>query len=655
MMKFLHIIAAALLLASCSVRNTADEDPRVLETLDRAGRNSSELRKVLDHYSDNPEKLAAARFLIANMSGHYGYSGPELDSIEATLYPLTQRQINFIIDSAQAAHWQRFYFYTLPRQDDQYYINADYLIENIDHAYERWKTRKWNADLSFDDFCEQILPYRIGDERLTSWRKEYADRYEPQLDSIYSGSDAVEAARLLFNIINSEVWRYNDQIPSPHRDALALLNNRVGYNRDWCDLITYAMRACGIPVAIDMLLEASSSAGTHQWLVVRDNLTGRYLPFGVDAMVADRTNPSIVPRAKGKVYRYRFATDEKWKETISDIRSLPLRLNNIFITDVSSNYFNTDTITVDVDLDRHRHVYLGIWTPTTWRPIAVGEMLSQSKARFTNVEPGVICAPIKLDGNEFTPAGYPFYVDQYGKAHMIKPDSTAVEKVRLTRTFPMIHVNRRRISEFLAGSRIILSRTPDFSNPDTLYTFTDTLWRGHLALKIPERLSDIKYVRYTRPDNYEISLGNLALYGRDTIIPYSMIENFSEPYQPQYLNDESIYTLFTAPKSTEHITLAINAQSIPLKKIDIVPRIDHWFVKPGHNYELYYLDGVNGWKSLGTQIADEDGEVDFVVPANSLLKLYSHTEKSGGQAFIYRMNRQLYSIDMIEHNSRIKR
>ncbi len=72
MMKFLHIIAAALLLASCSVRNTADEDPRVLETLDRAGRNSSELRKVLDHYSDNPEKLAAARFLIANMSGHYG-------------------------------------------------------------------------------------------------------------------------------------------------------------------------------------------------------------------------------------------------------------------------------------------------------------------------------------------------------------------------------------------------------------------------------------------------------------------------------------------------------------------------------------------------------------------------------------------------------
>lgn len=654
-MKFLHIIAAALLLASCSVKNTADEDPRVLETLDRAGRNSSELRKVLDHYSDNPEKLAAARFLIANMSGHYGYSGPELDSIEATLYPLTQRQINFIIDSAQVARWQRFYFYTLPRQDDQYYIHADYLIENIDHAYERWKKRKWNAELSFDDFCEQILPYRIGDERLTSWRKEYADRYEPQLDSIYSGADAVEAARLLFNIINSEGWRYNDQIPSPHRDALALLNNRVGYNRDWCDLITYAMRACGIPVAIDMLLEASSSAGTHQWPVVRDNITGHYLPFGVDAMVADRTNPSVVPRAKGKVYRYRFATDEEWKETISDIRSLPLRLNNIFITDVSTNYFNTDTITVDVDLDRHRHVYLGMWSPSTWRPIAVGEVLSQTKARFTNVEPGVICTPIKLDGNEFTPAGNPFYVDHYGTAHMLNPDSTAVEKVRLRRTFPMIHINRRRISEFLAGSSIIVSETLDFSNADTLYTFTDTLWRGHLTLDIPERLSKTRYVRYTRPEKYEISLGDITLYGNDTVIPYKLVEDIRDPYQPECLSDDDVFTLFTTPKTTKHITLALDRTSTPLTKISLVPRIDHWFVKPGHSYELQYLDGINGWKSLGTQIADEDGEVDFVVPANSLLRLYSNTEKSGGQAFIYRMNRQLYSIDMIEHNSRLKR
>ncbi len=35
-----------------------------------AGSNRGELEKVLAHYRDNPRKLEAARFLIANMPGH---------------------------------------------------------------------------------------------------------------------------------------------------------------------------------------------------------------------------------------------------------------------------------------------------------------------------------------------------------------------------------------------------------------------------------------------------------------------------------------------------------------------------------------------------------------------------------------------------------
>ncbi|MBP5362438.1 MAG: hypothetical protein J6Y71_05370, partial [Ruminococcus sp.] len=35
-----------------------------------AGNNRGELEAVLEHYKDDPEKLAAARFLIENMPGH---------------------------------------------------------------------------------------------------------------------------------------------------------------------------------------------------------------------------------------------------------------------------------------------------------------------------------------------------------------------------------------------------------------------------------------------------------------------------------------------------------------------------------------------------------------------------------------------------------
>lgn len=36
--------------------------------------------------------------------------------------------------------------------------------------------------LNFEDFCEYILPYRVGDEPLSLWRKELYDKYNPLLD-----------------------------------------------------------------------------------------------------------------------------------------------------------------------------------------------------------------------------------------------------------------------------------------------------------------------------------------------------------------------------------------------------------------------------------------------------------------------------------------
>ena len=52
---------------------------------------------------------------------------------------------------------------------------------------------------------------------------------------------------------------------------------------------------------------------------------------------------------------------------------------------------------------------------------------------------------------------------------------------------------------------------------------------------------------------------------------------------------------------------------------------------PGDNYELFYQDGINGWKSLGSKVATER-EIDFLVPQNALLWLrnrYKGTRRAG--------------------------
>lgn len=52
-------------------------------------------------------------------------------------------------------------------------ITADYLIDNIDKAFDAYDSRPWNRYVSFEEFCETILPYRVGQDPLESWRDIY--------------------------------------------------------------------------------------------------------------------------------------------------------------------------------------------------------------------------------------------------------------------------------------------------------------------------------------------------------------------------------------------------------------------------------------------------------------------------------------------------
>lgn len=71
------------------------------------------------------------------------------------------------------APWENIDYSKLTKIYDVQTITADYLIHNIDHAFKKWEECSWNKNLSFEDFCEFLLPYRIGDEPLEEWRNKY--------------------------------------------------------------------------------------------------------------------------------------------------------------------------------------------------------------------------------------------------------------------------------------------------------------------------------------------------------------------------------------------------------------------------------------------------------------------------------------------------
>lgn len=73
--RLLIALFSLTVLAAC----TSCESDYLEQSLCLAGENRGELEKVLDHYKDHPQKLAAARFLIENMPAHYSYKGDGID------------------------------------------------------------------------------------------------------------------------------------------------------------------------------------------------------------------------------------------------------------------------------------------------------------------------------------------------------------------------------------------------------------------------------------------------------------------------------------------------------------------------------------------------------------------------------------------------
>lgn len=154
--------------------------------------------------------LQAAYFLIRNMDIHYSETyvwqdkeGNKLDFSEFD-YP------NFVlaVDAIDSIRKERG---GLEFRDTIIYdvesITGQFLIDNISQAFEVWQGSKWR-DISFDDFCEYILPYRITVEPVQEWRRTYRERYQWMTDKLQKDSlqKVLIYAGLDFNTWFTSTW-----------------------------------------------------------------------------------------------------------------------------------------------------------------------------------------------------------------------------------------------------------------------------------------------------------------------------------------------------------------------------------------------------------------------------------------------------------------
>ena len=641
---FYPIICIMVLLSGCSLQTSN----KLKSALEHAGTNRVELEKVLNHYRNDPEKSAAARFLIENMPGKYTKINPYQDSIKQQLNIAIQNgQVigkDLFVDAAITAKWNH-YPPSSHGISDLKHITADFLIENIDLSFLVWKKYPWNRSLSFDDFCAYILPYRIGDEGLSDWRKLFYEKYAPLLDQ-YDTNDVVEACNFLIRELNREPFYYNTDFSLPHLGGAFLFKNRVGSCREGCDIGVYAMRACGIPAAVDQYLYSPDFQSGHTWNVVRDT-TGMFLPFWYINFEA-RRDMKDDERQKGKVYRHCYEIQPKPFAEEKKKTSIPAQLRNQSIKDVSANYFgeNEVEITVDENVD---YAMLGVFSPTKWFAVDIAPVKGH-KATFRSIEAHVLFQPlIECDENP-QPAGYPFVFD--GKElRSFYPDTSCLEQVMITRKYPLRPHVINYMNKNLHGARIEGSKDRHFRHPVCLATIPDTIITNRYTVNIqnPERY---QFVRLVSAKNKPIELAGLSFYEDAAgmkAIPAKIVES-PRPLFPikefdvMNLCDQNPLTYFVSRDSSCQVVFDFGKET-PLHQLSYIPRNDENFIVSGNLYELFYQNGKAGWKSLGRQEAISD-TLYYSAPKGALLWIRNLTGGKEEQLFFYENGKQVFTCDL---------
>lgn len=580
------------------------------QTLEQAGNNRTELEKVLKHYQKNKLKYKAACYLIERMYGCYFYSDYRIDSLKQLKRLSAQYGEGAWTDSVNRV-WNEFSYRKSQKIYDSQVITAKYLIENIDLAFSVWEQRPWARHYSFDDFCQYILPYRISDEPLESWRKIYYDHYATAIDSIYKGNDVVKVAQAVRQLFLKGQFKWNTQFTLPHLGPLFLLEHRLGGCRESCDFTLYLFRAIGVPTAIDSYLISPQTNGQHSWNVLKDT-TGLPVPFWF--METDVKRGQNDGRPKGKVYRTMFGGK---------------------LVDVTMEYFGENEAELEIDCPQEvEQISLCVFSCGKYKEVDRA-IRRGNKAIFHNLEPGVRFQPMYSKYNILYPSGYAFSISKTGKTHLYHPDTLHRQEATLIRKYP-VHDHFKNFLECMTGLIIEGDVSKHFSKPVLLGHIRDTIKTNRVWLRdIPD--VPVKYVRLLPPGNFYIEIGEITFFDRDNkqldIYPYQAPKAIDAKHKEEYILDGNILSYYESKEITKEPIVLSFPKRRRIGKILFVPRNDDNFIREGDEYELFYQNGIKGWESLGKQVATTDTLIYNNIPSGALLWLRDLTRGREEQLF----------------------
>lgn len=673
--RFIIFICFPLFLA-VSCNNGYNSELRT--ALKLAGQNKKELKKVLDHYNSDPAdslKYKAACFLIENMRWHYG---PQVKPSERFWELL-------VLEDSISALWKSNpgndkYFEALRGyksvakkilikkaieeseidynvQSDLRTLSAGFIIENIEAAF-KVKDRDWNNNLSFDEFCEYILPYRFHDEAVYPVRKNLNRLF----NKLYYTDSLQHDPHKTISYLNRYFWRTNwdwtdEQIELPDLGFYNIFywnTKAVRICTKQLPALGQLIRSIGLPV-----LELS----IPRWRQQDMGHSGCVIP-GPDGTLTYFTALYQEPGTVRKPHRPQLATKMY-------IRTYSARPNSLYFSKAPGEtlppFFNTpclidvtdkfvETRNIEIDLNKtfpgNNLCWYCVFIHGTWTPVAGGRIDKEKKsARFNNIPTELTGIACMFDNTgKLVPCSKLFTVTKDGTSY-INPINEKTD-LFLLRKFP-VKERMRDISYKILGTKIQGANSKDFSDSVTLYAIKDTL-KMHLQDLKFQNSNYYRYYRLISPVN-NLNIAELEFITKNTTagatnaspLPvYSKIDTIKFKYYKLSgisISKKSESALFDGKLLTyskqkwEGIDFG---KPVKINRVRLAPRNANNGVIIGDHYQLFYWD--KSWQLAGSKPAKFNFLLFKNVPANTLYWLKNVDHGKEEQPFFFVKGKQIF-------------
>ncbi len=631
-------LSLSALLSSCSQMSPLDY------ALEQAGDNRPELERVLDHYKSDPEKLAAAEFLIENMPAHFSYKDSAaihryyeaaIPILESDLHPEKQRDTLFHITHN-----------VLPGLNanlvsDIKIMTADYLIYSIDHAFEQWKSRPWADQITFDEFCEFLLPYKTAErQELDHWRDTLSNFFSENLRNQLVDDDEYNSTYRAVDIVRNEmlkkVTRYGWYTQKGYEFLSASTMRRITHGGciDYVNVAVSTYRSLGIPAIIDATPFYGRFRAGHFWDVIISD-RGEQLPSEWD--LATEHGKRFFPDQRfPKVYRRTYSINrDRVKYRNESVYNYPFDYCQKDVTDLY-----TRTSDIEIPITRYvniveKYCYIAIFNGhyEEWSIFDYGE-INNGKACFKNIGRNVLYLAMGYNGKSLVPLNDPFILHRDGSIEYYKFDGTQTRSLDILRKY----FQNRNVAEMrlrLKGGKIQAANRADFSDAVTMVTIENQY--------VPDKFdiqdnNGYRYWRYLGADGSHGSIAELVFFDQDTVATGSPIgckdaskESISKAFDGNYLTNFE-----TDDPDGAWVGMDFGTKK-QIRNVRVIPRSDDNDIHVGDVYELLYYNG-NQWVSLGKKTATSNVLHYDDVPSHALYWVKDHTQGWDERPFILREN-----------------